>query len=167
MLLGVDGVVGIKTGFTEEAGGNFAFAAIRDAAAQQFDVYGVVLGQGNGESASESHQAAFEATQTAIESLDKGIEYRLVLSDRQPMATVTTDWGESVDLVVTEDLNLLTWPGMTLETTVEVDNISPGKSAGEQVGWVDLKLGEQARRLPLVLAKDLNGAGIFWRLTRF
>jgi serine-type D-Ala-D-Ala carboxypeptidase (penicillin-binding protein 5/6) len=167
MLLGVDGVVGIKTGFTEEAGGNFAFAAIRDAAAQQFDVYGVVLGQGNGESAFESHQAAFEATQTAIESLDKGIEYRLVLSDRQPMATVTTDWGESVDLVVTEDLNLLTWPGMTLETTVEVDNISPGKSAGEQVGWVDLKLGEQARRLPLVLAKDLNGAGIFWRLTRF
>jgi serine-type D-Ala-D-Ala carboxypeptidase (penicillin-binding protein 5/6) len=166
-LLGVDGVVGIKTGFTEEAGGNFAFAAIRDAGGQQVDVFGVILGQGDSQSAFESHQAAFKATQTAIESLDQGVQYRLVLSDRQPMATVTTDWGDSVDLVVTEDVNLLTWPGMNLETTVEVDDISPGKSAGEQVGWVNLKLGEQARRLPLVLGEDLKSAGILWRLTRF
>lgn len=166
LLLGVDGIVGIKTGFTEQAGGNFAFAAIRDIAGQQADVYGVILGQGNSESAFESHQAAFAATQTAIDSLDGGLEYRLVLSDRQPMATVTTDWGDEVDLVVTEDVNLLTWPGMNLETTIEVDDISPGKAAGEQVGWVNLKLGEQARRLPLVLATDLKGPGIFWRLSR-
>jgi serine-type D-Ala-D-Ala carboxypeptidase (penicillin-binding protein 5/6) len=159
-LLGVDGVVGIKTGFTEEAGGNLAFAAIRDANGQQVDVYGIVLGQ-------VDRPAAFEATQAAIESLDAGLEYRLVLSDRQPMATVTTDWGAEVDLVVTEDVELLTWPGMTMETTVEVEDISPGKAAGEQVGWVDLQVGEQARRLPLVLANDLDGAGLFWRLTRF
>jgi D-alanyl-D-alanine carboxypeptidase (penicillin-binding protein 5/6) len=83
------------------------------------------------------------------------------------MATVTTDWGEDVDLVVTEDVELLTWPGVTLQTTVEVEDVSPGQAAGEQVGWVNLILGEQARRLPLVLADDLNGPSIFWRLTHF
>ncbi len=56
---------------------------------------------------------------------------------------------------------------MTMQTSVEVDDISPGKSAGDQVGWVNVVLGEQARRLPLVLGSDLNGPGIFWRLSRF
>jgi D-alanyl-D-alanine carboxypeptidase (penicillin-binding protein 5/6) len=165
-LLGVDGIVGIKTGFTEQAGGNFAFAAIREAGGQQVDVYGVILGQGDGIDPFESRLAAFNATQTLITDLDNTIEYRLVLSNRQPMATVTTEWGQDVDLIVTEDIELLTWPGMTMETAVEVDDISPGKSAGEQVGWVTLTLGEQARRLPLVLAGDLDGPGLFWRLTR-
>lgn len=167
LLLGVDGIVGIKTGFTEQAGGNLAFAAIRDVAGQQVDLYGVVLGQGDGIDGFESRQEAFAATQTVIHDLDAGLEYRLVLSNRQPVATVTTDWGDEVDLVITEDVMLLTWPGVTMQTTVEVDDISPGKSAGEQVGWVNVIIGEQARRLPLALATDLNGPGIFWRLTRF
>jgi D-alanyl-D-alanine carboxypeptidase (penicillin-binding protein 5/6) len=167
LLLGVDGVVGIKTGFTEEAGGNFAFAAIRDIAGQQVDLYGVILGQGDGINGFESRQEAFAATQTVIHDLDAGLEFRLVISNRQPMATVTTDWGDEVDLVVTEDVQLLTWPGVTMQTTVEVEDISPGKSAGDQVGWVNVIIGEQGRRLPLVLATDLNGPGFFWRLTRF
>ena len=167
LLLGVDGVVGIKTGFTEEAGGNFAFAAIRQIDGKQVDVYGVILGQGDGIDPFESRLAAFNATQTAIASLESGLEFRLVLSNRQPMATVSTEWGDDVDLVVTEDVELLTWPGVTMQTSVEVDDVSTGKAAGDQVGWVTITLGEQARRVPLVLAEDLNGPGIFWRLTRF
>ncbi len=166
-LLGTDGVVGIKTGFTEEAGGNLAFAAIRLIADQQVDVYGIVLGQGEGIDGFESRQAAFAATQTAIADLERGLEFRLVISNRQPFATITTHWGDEVDLVVTEDVELLTWPGVMMETTVEIGDISPGKSEGEQVGWVTVLVGEQARRMPLVLADDLNGPGIFWRLTRF
>jgi D-alanyl-D-alanine carboxypeptidase (penicillin-binding protein 5/6) len=83
------------------------------------------------------------------------------------MATVSTEWGPDIDLVVTEDVSLITWPGVTMETNVEVGDISPGQSAGDQVGWVTLTLGEQARRLPLVLAEDLDGPGILWRLTHF
>jgi hypothetical protein len=54
-----------------------------------------------------------------------------------------------------------------METSVEVEDISSGKAAGEQVGWVNVILGEQARRLPLVLADDVDSPGIIWRLTRF
>lgn len=166
-LLGVDGIVGIKTGFTEEAGGNLAFAAIRQIAGQQVDVYGVILGQGDGVDGFESRQEAFTAARSAISHLDESLAVQLVLSSRQPMATVSTDWGDEVDLVVTEDVELLTWPGVAMQTTVEVDDIQTGKSAGEQVGWVNVIVGEQARRLPLVLADDLNGPGVIWKLTRF
>lgn len=166
-LLGVDGIVGIKTGFTEQAGGNFAFAAIQHAGEQQVDVFGVILGQGDGIDPFESRQVAFNAAQTALADVENNIEYRLVLSARQPMATVSTAWGDDVNLVLEEDVELLTWPGVTMETTVDVEDISSGKAAGQQVGWVNVIVGEQARRLPLVLAEDLGGPGLFWRLTRF
>jgi D-alanyl-D-alanine carboxypeptidase (penicillin-binding protein 5/6) len=167
LLLGTDGVVGIKTGFTEQAGGNLAFAAIHDIAGQQVDIYGIMLGQGDGIDGFESRQEAFDATKTVLADLDSGLQYQLVLANHQPMATVTTAWGDSVDLIVTEDVQLLTWPGVTMQTSVEVEDIATGKSAGDQVGWVNVVVGEQARRLPLVLASDLSGPGFFWKLTRF
>jgi D-alanyl-D-alanine carboxypeptidase (penicillin-binding protein 5/6) len=161
-LLGVDGVIGIKTGFTEEAGGNLAFAAKHEAAGAEaeINVYGVVLGQ-------EDRPMAFSATRTVLASLDGGLELKRVITTGQPIATVETEWGASVDLVVKEDVSLLAWPGLVMTTTVELDGIKPGQSAGEQVGWLNVMLGEQARRLPLVLAKDLDGAGVFWRLSHF
>jgi hypothetical protein len=62
---------------------------------------------------------------------------------------------------------MLAWPGLVMTTSVELEDVSSPASAGEQVGWVNVMLGEQARRVPLVLAKDLDGAGLFWRLTHF
>jgi D-alanyl-D-alanine carboxypeptidase (penicillin-binding protein 5/6) len=159
-LLGQSGVVGIKTGFTEEAGGNLAFAARFRAGPSDVDVFGVVLGQ-------EDRPAAFAATSAAIGSLDGGLEFKRVIVNGQPFATVQTAWGEAVDLIIAEDVQLLTWPGTVMTTMVELDKVSAPMSAGEQVGWVDVVLGEQARRLPLVLAEDLDGAGILWRLTQF
>jgi D-alanyl-D-alanine carboxypeptidase (penicillin-binding protein 5/6) len=159
-LLGVDGVIGIKTGFTEQAGGNLAFAAKREAGGQQVDVFGIVLGQ-------VSRPAAFSATRAALASLDGGLEFKRVLTTGQPIASVDTPWGDSVDLIVNEDVQLLVWPGFNMTTAVELDKFSAPKHAGDQVGWVNVVVGEQARRLPLVLAQDLDGAGIVWRLTRF
>lgn len=166
-LLGVEGVVGIKTGFTEQAGGSLAFAAVRNVGGRQVEVTGVVLGQGDPSSPFAARQAAFDATLDALASLDGRLESRGVLVSGQPMATVTTDWGDEADLVLAEDVEMLSWPGMTLETSLEIEDIAPSKQAGEQVGWVNVTLGEQIRRLPLVLADDLDGAGIFWRLIRF
>jgi D-alanyl-D-alanine carboxypeptidase (penicillin-binding protein 5/6) len=159
-LLGVDGVIGIKTGLTDEAGANLAFAAEHEMGGSKVNVLGVVLGQ-------EDRPTVFGATRTVLASLDGNLERKRVLTNGQPIATVETEWGESVDLVVKEDVQLLSWPGMDMKTTVELDDFSAPKSAGEQVGWLNVMLGEQARRLPLVLAGDLEGAGLFWRLTHF
>ena len=159
-LLGVDGVVGIKTGFTEQAGGNLAFAAKRDAGGHEVDVFGIVLGQA-------TRPAAFTATRTALASLDGGLEFKRVITTGQPIASVDTRWGDPVDLVVNEAVQLLVWSGFNLTTTVELDDFSAPRRAGDQVGWVNVVVGEQARRLPLVLAQDLDGAGLLWRLTHF
>jgi hypothetical protein len=44
--------------------------------------------------------------------------------------------------------------------------VPPDGKAGDQVGWLNVKIGEQEARVPLTLARDIDGAGIAWKLTR-
>lgn len=159
-ILGVDGIVGIKTGYTEEAGGNLAFAARREAAGQTIDVVGVVLGQ-------DGHAGAFAATRTILNSLNNNLQVVRVVPAGQPVGQADPPWGGAVDLIVNEDVNMLVWPGMTMQTTIEIEKVPSSGKAGDQVGWLNVKVGEQEKRVPLVLAKDLGGPGIAWKLTRF
>jgi serine-type D-Ala-D-Ala carboxypeptidase (penicillin-binding protein 5/6) len=159
-LLGVDGIVGIKTGFTDEAGGNLAFAARREVAGYEIEVIGIVMGQ-------EDRPTAFRATRAILTSLSNGLQVTRVVPAGQPIGSVTTAWGEHVELVVDEDVLMLNWPGMTLESVIELEDISPSKSRGDQVGWLNVRVGEQERRVALRIADDLDGAGLMWRLLRF
>jgi hypothetical protein len=88
------------------------------------------------------------------------------VSTNQLVARIDPAWSPAVDVVAAEEHQLLLWPGMTLEATVEFDEIEAPLPAGEQVGWLTLRLGEQERRVPLTLARDLPKASILWRLTR-
>jgi D-alanyl-D-alanine carboxypeptidase (penicillin-binding protein 5/6) len=159
MLLGQDGIIGVKTGFTEEAGGNLAFAAQRQVGARQVEIYGLVLGQA-------TRPLAFAATTQVVRTIGQSLQLNRVVEARQLVARVDTAWGDPVDVVVAEDVELLFWPGMTLETVVELEPIEAPLAAGDQVGWLDVRLGEQQRRVPLVLATDLEGAPLLWRLTQ-
>ncbi len=159
-ILGDDGIIGIKTGFTDEAGGNLAFAADRTISGQQVEVFGTIMAQ-------DDHAAAFSATKRAIESLDNKLQLTQVLPQGQPVATVKAPWGGQVDAVTAAPATMLTWPGMTMKATVQVNPLKTPAKAGTQVGTLVVSLGEQTQQVPLVLAKDVGGAGITWKLFRF
>ncbi len=159
-LLGTDGIVGIKTGSTEDAGGNLAFAATRPAAGQQINVIGVVLGQ-------KDLTGAFDATETVLKSLDQYLQVTRVVPVGQPVGTVKPVWGPQVDIVTGKEVQMLTWPGMKLETKVEIDDVTPPKSANGQVGWLTVTMGEQTQKVPLLLATPIGSASLTWKLTRF
>jgi D-alanyl-D-alanine carboxypeptidase (penicillin-binding protein 5/6) len=159
-LLGIDGIIGIKTGFTEDAGGNLAFAAKREAAGSIIEIVGVVLGQ-------KDRPAAFTATRTILNSLTSGLQVVRAIPAGQPVGQAEPSWGNEVDIIVPEDVTMLIWPGMTMETTVEITGVPTDGKEGDQVGWLNVKVGEQEARVPLVLARDIDGAGIAWKLTRF
>jgi hypothetical protein len=110
--------------------------------------------------------AAFDATLRAIESLDKGLQVMPVLPAGQPVATLKPAWGGSVDVVTEVPAPMLVWPGMAMETTVALDKIKPSMKAGDRVGLLVITLGEQRQEVPLMLAKDIQGAGLLWKLTR-
>jgi len=159
-LLGEAGVIGIKTGYTEEAGGNLAFAAERTVGGQKIEVYGAILGQDN-------RPSAFAATRRAIESLDRSLQIMQVVPGGQPVATIKPAWGKQVDVITQTPSSMLTWPGLTLKTSVQLDEIKAPVKAGTQVGTLLVTYGEQQQAVPLILSKDLRGADIAWKLTRF
>ena len=159
-LLGVGGVVGIKTGQTEAAGGNLAFAARREVGGQTIEVIGAIFNQ-------EDRAAAFDGTIGVLNSLNSSLQVLRVVPAGQPVGTVDPAWGEAVDVVVAQDVSMLVWPGMTMETIVEFDEVPAGVKAGDPVGTLLVRLGEQEQRVPITLAADLAGAGISYKLTRF
>jgi D-alanyl-D-alanine carboxypeptidase (penicillin-binding protein 5/6) len=158
-ILGEDGIVGIKTGFTEEAGGNLAFAAKRQAGAGPVEIIGMVFGQ-------PSKTVAFSSTRTVVNAVAQAVQRVKVVSRDQPIATLKTSWGDQIEVVASEDVTMLLWPGMSIQSTVQFEEIRAPADAGTQVGWLELKLGEQQSRVPLVLKNDLDNAGLFWRLKR-
>jgi D-alanyl-D-alanine carboxypeptidase (penicillin-binding protein 5/6) len=158
-LLGQDGVVGIKTGFTEDAGGNLAFAARKTVGGQQVDIIGAVLGQA-------SRPAAFDATRRIIAQLNQSLQLAKVVPAGVTVATLDPAWSAKVNVVAGADAQMLYFPGMSLESNVEIDRVKAPLRAGDQVGWLNLKLGEQTQRIPLVLASDLPKASLIWKLTR-
>lgn len=159
-LLGVGGIVGIKTGQTEAAGGNLAFAASREASGQDIEVIGVVMNQ-------EDRPAAFDATIEVLNSLNNGLQVLRVWPAGQPIGSVEPAWGDPVDVIIAHDVSMLVWPGMTLESIVELDPVGPEQKAGDQVGTLTVRLGEQEQQVPLTLADDIPGASTSYKLTRF
>lgn len=158
--LGQDGIIGIKTGYTEEAGGNLAFASRRQVGGRSVEIVGAVFGQ-------PDRPAAFDATRRLLSSLGSGLQVARVIAAGQAVATIKPPWGSEVGVVVDEDVEMLLWPGMSLASRLEWGAITAPLPAGAQVGWLILTLGEQERRLPVRLAADLASPGLLWRLSRF
>ena len=157
--LGEDGVIGIKTGSTDEAGGNLLFAAARDVAGQKVTIFGAVFGQA-------TRPAAFDATSRLLQATGPALQQAKVMSAGQSLGTVKAEWGGEVEVVAAEDVRLLLWPGMQLHAWIEFDAVEAPLARGEQVGWLNLELGEQKVRVPAVLAKGISKPGAIWRLTR-
>ena len=61
---------------------------------------------------------------------------------------------------------MLLWPGMVLQTSVDLHPVKAPVAAGTEVGQVTLKLGDQQVVVPLRAGIAVNKPGIFWRLTR-
>jgi D-alanyl-D-alanine carboxypeptidase (penicillin-binding protein 5/6) len=157
--LGQDGIIGIKTGFTEGAGGNLLFAAQRDVGGQRVLLFGGVLGQ-------VDRPAAFEASRRLVAAAGQGLQMARVVSAGQSVATIDSEWGDAVPVVAAEDVSMLLWPGSTLESRVEYDAIEAPLARGAVVGSLTLYLGDQERRVPIVLGEALPKASVGWRLTR-
>jgi D-alanyl-D-alanine carboxypeptidase (penicillin-binding protein 5/6) len=158
-LLGQDGVIGIKTGMTEEAGGNLVFAAQMTVGGRGTEILGAVFGQAN-------RPLAFDATRQILISLGRALQVARVVDASRPVASVKPEWGKAVDVLPAEDVDMLLWPGMTLETIVTIEPLKAPLAAGSEVGVLEVKLGEQRRELPLKLAAELPAPGLSWRLMR-
>ena len=116
--LGHDGIVGVKTGSTSEAGGCLAFAAIRTVAKRPVTIVGVVLGvQPNAAQASEL-DGAISAAEKLLASVGGNLEHVQVISPGAVLGRVSAAWTAGPTAIAATGVSVTAWPGTPVTVTV-------------------------------------------------
>lgn len=163
--LGINNVIGIKTGLTDEAGGCFLFAAKhRLKAGEEITIIGVILG-------TQKFTDALNGSEPLLNSAKKHFRVKKPIKAGEPFASLTTPWlpsGEQAKPVIAKhDISLVAWDGMALTPHIELNNITHALPAGAEVGRVTVSSGKNSASTPLVLKEPISGPTIWWRLSRY
>ena len=159
-LLGQNGVVGIKTGHTDQAGGCLVFAADSTVEGQPVRIYGAVMGQPN------ALAGAFAAATPLLSATRATLHVRQVLGRHDVVAHYSTAWGEGGPIVAAQPVSWLLMDGATVTRHVTINPIPAALAAGSRVGTLSLESGNQRAEVPLIIEAAINGPDLSWRLTR-
>ncbi|HSX17742.1 MAG TPA: hypothetical protein VLE51_00020 [Candidatus Saccharimonadales bacterium] len=158
-LLGTDGILGIKTGDTDQAGGCFLFGAKRIIRGQSVTVIGAILGAPN-------RNQAMADSRTLIQAADKGFELATPVLLNQTVGRYNLPWGGSVAAATSGDAKILNWKGNPLTTRTNLNTLQAPVPQNSIVGLVQLTVGDSTKKVPVVLKQPITKPSLIWRILR-
>jgi len=163
-LLGVDGVFGIKTGSTGQAGGNLVFAAHLTVAGRTLTVIGAVFHQ-PGTNTTEQLGRVSAVTRKLLTAVRAGVKEYTILAAK-PVGQVTTAWGDTATVSPAGPLRVVGWPGLTVP--VKVTRAAPGAEVaqGQVVGAVETDPSASGVRVQLRADAPTAPPSLWWKLLR-
>jgi D-alanyl-D-alanine carboxypeptidase (penicillin-binding protein 5/6) len=159
-LLGQNGVVGIKTGHTDQAGGCFVFAADYSIDGQPVRVYGAVMGQPN------ALAGAFAAASALLSAFRVTLHVTTVVRRGDVAAHYGTAWGESGPVVAAQSASWLLIDGATVSRRTSIEALPVGLAAGARVGTLTVQSGGRRVDIRLIILAPIGGPDLSWRLFR-
>ena len=165
-MLGKDGIVGVKTGSTSQAGGCFVFAAHQVVGGRTVTVVGAILHQLATRAQPSIIEGAFHASTTLLASVHHTLVTRQVVHRGQTLASIKSSWADSIAVTAVKSVSLVGWPGLPIRNTIAtVSHPALPIKAGENVGVAVFASGEQRARVRLVASRGLSQPSLTWRLT--
>jgi D-alanyl-D-alanine carboxypeptidase (penicillin-binding protein 5/6) len=159
-LLGRDGVIGIKTGNSEQAKAVFLGAAtFQPAGGQPILVFALVQGLG-------SLDACFAAAQQLIDAAKSALRVVTPVARGQVLGRYAAPWGAASAVVADADVHVLVWPGTTVTAVLRAPDLRAPASAGSIVGELDVSANDLAAVVPARLAAGLAAPNLLWLVTR-
>lgn len=156
-LLGADGVIGLKTGNTNEAGGVYVFASKYDYdAAHSTTIVGAVQGESN-------VIAAIRQSRLLINQAKSNYKLVKIIEKGQTVAVYSSQWGQQVNAVAAKDVTALQWGSSKIKPQIHLDQINAPASKGAKVGTI--KVGDIST--DIILQNDLNTPDWQWRVFRW
>ncbi|MFP3465408.1 D-alanyl-D-alanine carboxypeptidase family protein [Leifsonia sp. SIMBA_070] len=155
-LLGFEGMDGIKTGNTDEAGNCLLFSAQVPVGTTKVRVLGVVLG-------APTHDDLWAGVQALLTSVKAGFHQVTPVEKGQVFGTYTTAWGASSKLIATESKSFVVWSDTPIQVDLQTRPLSSGFT-GDILGQGTFTLNGKTETVPLALAKDVPDPGFGWRL---
>ncbi len=159
-LLGLAGIIGVKSGFTTAAGGCDVLAVVRRVHGHLTLLLAAVTGQMGPVVLAQAglHGLAL------VDAVQRLIGTTSVLRGGQLVARVT-EAGRTVDAHAAASVSMLTWPGVKVARTFQPDRRLTDKAQrGATVGTVVLRLGLQHVVVPVRIHQDVPRPSLLQRL---
>ncbi|RTK94786.1 D-alanyl-D-alanine carboxypeptidase [Candidatus Saccharibacteria bacterium] len=157
-LLGEPGIIGIKTGNTDEAGGCFMAAVTQPyEGGQTVSLVAVVLG-------APQVTDAMNMVKPLLTKAKQGFGKTIVVAAGQQFGTITAAWGEKTIVAAPKNVVLFGWQYGSPSFTTTLSGAENG--AGKVAGITRINFGSQKVTVPLVQDKDLGEPDLVWRLKR-
>lgn len=156
-LIGSQNIVGIKTGNTDEAGGCFLFATKTNQNGQDVVMVGAIL-------ESSSRNKALADTNSFLAVNSNKFELATVIPKGTVVGKYKVPWGKEVNIVVKEDVKMITVGGTKMTAQTDFNPINQG-AKGVEVGRVRIQSGSAEISAPVVLDGKITKPSILWRLT--
>lgn len=161
--VGTDGVVGVKSGFTQAAMGCVVLAAERPVAGRRVVVLAAVIGQQGG---IDPIRAAQRGAIALVDAAATGLRSQTVLDSGRRVAMVTTPWAKSaVALSTASGVSTLVWPREQVRYRLDPVSVRAGSPAGAVVGRLEVIAGDQRFSVPVRLSNPVMGPSMHWRFT--
>ncbi|MFJ8579655.1 D-alanyl-D-alanine carboxypeptidase family protein [Micromonospora sp. NPDC093277] len=165
-LVGQDGVVGIKTGSTDEAGGCLVFAAVVKVGGRKITVVGAVLGQPGADTPVQLARV-FRVTRPLVRTAAAAVGVHPVVRAGDQVALVRGPLGAVTTLNATEDLTVVGWPGMRVKLDIDVPEVPDRLPAEAEHGRIKAVVGGSTPvATPLHAGTGLEAPSIWDRIRR-
>jgi serine-type D-Ala-D-Ala carboxypeptidase (penicillin-binding protein 5/6) len=164
--LGHDGIVGVKTGSSDEAGGCLSFAALRLAGGRQVTIVGVVLGVHATAAQPSELAGVIAAAERLLASVGGHLTELAVVQPGAVLGTVTSAWGATVAAVAATGVTLTDWTGAQVTVTITARPLAHAISAGQPVAEATVRAGTSVSRVTLDASQDARPPPLSWLLTR-
>ncbi|WP_157887611.1 D-alanyl-D-alanine carboxypeptidase family protein [Frondihabitans sp. PAMC 28766] len=156
-LLGIDDVVGIKTGTLDDHGSNLLFATKQTVDGHAVTLIGAVLGGKDHDTIDADIQRMLAQVTARFHTVD-------AVAAGSVYGTYATPWGATVQASTTTSVSRLVYGDVTVSGTVHLDRVGLDK-AGHRVGSLEVHIGASTTTVPLVLDKAVAAPDAWWRLT--
>lgn len=153
-LIGESGVVGGKTGNSDQAGGVFVGIGQTLVDGQEQVMVAVVQGE-------KTPYGAIEQTERLLNEAYPLYKTTLVFKRGSTIATYSTPWGETYDAVTQSDLTAMAWNNHPPRTTLHTFSLTVPVTKQAVVGNLQIS----GKNYPLKLTRDASAPTWLWRLT--
>ncbi len=161
--VGTQGIVGVKSGFTQAAMGCLVLAAQRTVAGHTVLVLAAVTGQPGLDPLDTANQADIRL----LDGEAAGVREVPLTPSGVEVASVATPWNHHrVPLVASSGVSMLAWPGQVPSMSLTLRTLHPGLGSGSRVGTLSVAVGPERTSVAVRVAHALVGPSLRWRLAR-
>lgn len=159
-LLGEDGIIGLKTGNSNQAGGVYLFAA-DDYINQTEKVVLVGVEQGTA-----TLQDALNQSVPLIDSIKQNFELTTVIKAGQTVGYYKTPWGDKVPAVAKTSLSAVVWKYSVPTPTLALNTLKSPQKTGATAGLINYNSANEPVYDQVILANPLPKPPLLWRILR-